>query len=90
MDWGKLCSGVNPKTGKKQTLWAFVGVLGYSRYMMVRLMWTCDSATTLAALSSMFLEMGGYGGRDGVSSLYGTQARHCQRPQAWDDDGGAS
>lgn len=59
VDWGKLCSAINPKTGKRQTLWAFVGVLGYSRYIMVRLMWTCDSATTLAALGGMFLEMGG-------------------------------
>lgn len=59
VDWGKLYSAVNPETGRKQTLWAFVGVLGYSRYMMVRLMWRCDTTETLEALGAMFDEMGG-------------------------------
>lgn len=59
LDWGKLRDVVDPETGKKRTLWAFVGVLGFSRFMMVRLVWSNDTATTLSAIESMFQEMGG-------------------------------
>ena len=59
MDWGKLCDVLERETGRVRTLWAFVGVLGYSRYMMVRLVWTNDVATTLPAIESMFREIGG-------------------------------
>lgn len=59
IDWGKLTTVVDEITGKRKILWAFVGVLGYSRYMMVRLVWTNDVATTLDALESMFSELGG-------------------------------
>ena len=31
-----ILSVVDPETGKRKALWAFVGVLGFSRYMMVR------------------------------------------------------
>ena len=34
LDWGKLRDVIDPKTGKKRTLWAFVGIMGFSRYMM--------------------------------------------------------
>jgi transposase len=57
LDWGKLRDVV--VDGKKRVLWAFVGVLGYSRFMMVRLVWSNDVATTLAAIESMFREIGG-------------------------------
>jgi transposase len=57
VDWGKLCSV--ELDGKRRTLWAFVGVLGYSRYRMVRLVWDLDLETTLEVLASMFEELGG-------------------------------
>lgn len=59
LDWGKLRDVVDPETGKTKCLWAFVGVLGHSRYMMIRLVWTNDIATTLPAIESMFTELGG-------------------------------
>lgn len=59
LDWGKLRDVKDPMTGKKQALWAFVGVLGFSRYMMVKLVWSNDVPTTLAAIESMFQELGG-------------------------------
>jgi len=57
LDWGKLRDVV--ENGKKKTLWAFVGVLGFSRYMMVRLVWTNDVPTTILAIESMLQELGG-------------------------------
>lgn len=59
LDWGKLCDVMDPITGKKTPLWVFAGVLGFSRYMMVRLVWTNDTTTTLNAIESMFQELGG-------------------------------
>lgn len=59
LDWGKLRDVIDPETKKKRILWAFVGVLGHSRYMMVRLVWTNDSPTTQQAIESMLQEMGG-------------------------------
>lgn len=59
LDWGKLRDVVDPSTGRKRTLWMYVGVLGFSRYMMVRLVWTMDTVTTFLALESMFREMKG-------------------------------
>ena len=59
LDWGKLRDVIDPVTGEKRTLWAFVGVLGHSRYMMVRLVWTNDVPTTCSAIESMLQELGG-------------------------------
>lgn len=59
LDWGKLRDVVDPVTGKKRILWAFVGVLGYSRYLMVRLVWSNDTQTTLTAIEGMLAEIGG-------------------------------
>lgn len=59
LDWGKLRDVVDLVTGKKKTLWAFVGVLGYSRYMMVRLVWSNETRLTLNAVASMLREIGG-------------------------------
>ena len=59
LDWGKMTDVIDPQTQKKRTLWAFIGVLGYSRYMLVRLVWSNDLATTIRALESMFQELGG-------------------------------
>lgn len=59
LDWGKLRDVIDPETKKKKTLWAFVGVLGYSRYLMVRLVWTNETKITLRAIESMFQEIGG-------------------------------
>ena len=57
LDWGKLRDVV--EGGKKKTLWMFVGVLGFSRYMMVRLVWSNDVPTTILAIESMLQELGG-------------------------------
>jgi transposase len=59
LDWGKLRDVVDPATGKKRPLWAFVGILGYSRYMMVRLVWSNDVTTTMSAIQDMLREIGG-------------------------------
>lgn len=59
LDWGKLRDVIDPVTQKKKTLWAFVGVLGYSRYMMVRLVWSNETRLTLTTIESMFREIGG-------------------------------
>lgn len=59
VDWGKLYSFADPETGAKKTVWAFVGVLGYSRYMTVRLVVSGDLETTLDALEDMLREIGG-------------------------------
>jgi hypothetical protein len=59
IDWGKLFDVVDGETGKKKTIWVFVGVVGYSRYEMVRVVERLDFATTIEALMSMFDELGG-------------------------------
>lgn len=58
LDWGKLREVID-ENGRKRTLWMFTGILGYSRYLMVRLVWSNDVETTLKAIASMFLELGG-------------------------------
>lgn len=63
VDWGKVADVRSPTTGQKKTVWAFVGVLGFSRYMMVRFTLTQDTDTTLGFLESMFREIGGAPGR---------------------------
>jgi hypothetical protein len=59
LDWGKLCDVIDPETGNKRTLWFLSGIMGHSRYMMVRLVWDNKLSTTLNALESMFNEAGG-------------------------------
>ena len=59
LDWGLLRTIKDQKTGRKRKLWTFVGVLGFSRYMMVRLVWQYDVKTTLLAIDSMLREIGG-------------------------------
>jgi hypothetical protein len=63
LDWGKLRDVVDPVTLKKRTLWAFAGVLGYSRYLMVRLVWSNETKITLTMIESMLREIGGVPGR---------------------------
>lgn len=59
LDWGKLCDVIDPDSGKKRTLWFLVGVMGFSRYMMTRLVWGNSVEETLDAIQSMFNEIGG-------------------------------
>ncbi len=59
VDWGKLRDVLNPETGKKRTLWMFLGVMGYSRYLIVQLVWSNDVPTTLSSLEEMMKELGG-------------------------------
>ncbi len=57
IDWGYLW--MVEHEGRRRKLWAFVGVLGYSRFMVVRLMTCCDQAHTLETLADMYDELGG-------------------------------
>jgi hypothetical protein len=59
LDWGKLKDVLDKKTGEIRTLWAFVGVMGFSRYMMIRLVWTNSVDVTMDAIESMLQEIGG-------------------------------
>lgn len=59
VDWGKLFDVVDAKTGKKKTIWIFIGVLGHSRYEMARVVERLDYETTIEILMSMFEELGG-------------------------------
>ncbi|MFQ5456665.1 MAG: hypothetical protein ACE5EA_10790 [Nitrospirota bacterium] len=59
VDWGKLRDVIDNDTGKKQVLWMFIGIMGHSRYMIVRLVWTHDVSTTLITLEDMLTELGG-------------------------------
>jgi len=59
VDWGKLCDVKDPLTGKKRALWVLSGVLGYSRYLLARLVWTNDTQSTLGVLEGMFRQIGG-------------------------------
>lgn len=59
LDWGKLRDVIDPATGKKRILWAFVGVLGFSRLLCVRLVWSNDIPTTMSSIESMLREIGG-------------------------------
>ena len=59
IDWGKLFDVIDPRTGKKKTIWFFAGVLGHSRYGMVRIVEKLDFATTMELIMSMFEELGG-------------------------------
>jgi hypothetical protein len=57
IDWGYLW--MIEEAGQRVKLWAFIGILGYSRYMVVRLMSSCDTTQTLAELGAMYQELGG-------------------------------
>jgi transposase len=59
VDWGKVASITDPETGQRRTVWAFVGTLGYSRYLMVRFVLSQDVPTTLSMLEGMLQEIGG-------------------------------
>lgn len=59
LDWGKLKDVIDPVTGKKRTVWFLAGIMGFSRYLMVRFVWDNKTSTTLKAIESMFNEMGG-------------------------------
>ncbi len=57
VDWGYLWT-INQQ-GRKQKLWVFLGVLGYSRFLMARVMTSLTQVSVLAALSSLYEELGG-------------------------------
>lgn len=59
LDWGLLERVFDPVRRAQRSLLAFVGVLGFSRYLMARLVWTNDVATTLVATESMLKEIDG-------------------------------
>jgi len=57
VDWAKVFDVT--ADGRKRTVWAFIGILGHSRYTMVRVMDKCDFTATVKALQSMIFELGG-------------------------------
>lgn len=59
LDWGKLCTVFDPLRAVMRTLWVLIGVLGFSRYLMARLVWSNELATTLSAMESMLGETQG-------------------------------
>jgi len=59
VDWGKLCTVLDPVSGARRTLWVLIAVLGFSRYLCARVVWRNDVATTLAAIESIWQELGG-------------------------------
>lgn len=59
VDWAKLFDVVDPVTGKKKTISVFIGIMGFSRYQMVRVVERLDFKTTITSLESMFKELGG-------------------------------
>jgi hypothetical protein len=59
LDWGKLCTVLDPLRAAKRSLWVLIGVLGFSRYLMARLVWSNDVGTTLNAIEVMLSEIQG-------------------------------
>ena len=57
IDWGHLWTVKG--NGKKTKFWVFIGVLGYSRYLVARVMTTCSIEETLEALSGLYDDIGG-------------------------------
>ncbi len=57
LDWGYLWMITHE--GKRKKLWVFVGVLGFSRLLVARIMVCCDQTNTLSAISSMYEQLGG-------------------------------
>lgn len=57
VDWGYLWT--IERDGRRTKLWAFIGILGYSRFMVVKLMTRCDLEQTLQALRGMYETLGG-------------------------------
>lgn len=48
LDWGKIRDVIDPEIGKMKTLWALVGVLGFSRFIMVKFVWTNSVELTMS------------------------------------------
>lgn len=61
IDWGYLW--MIEWNGRRVKLWAFVGILGYSRQMVVRLMVVCDVSHTFEALREILETLGGVASR---------------------------
>lgn len=57
VDWAKLFDVT--REGKRKTIWVFIGVLGHSRYTLVRVVEKCNFETTISVLQSMLQELGG-------------------------------
>ena len=47
------------RSAKKKTLWALVGVLGFSRFMMIKFVWTNSVEVTMNTIEEMYRELGG-------------------------------
>jgi transposase len=58
LDWG-LLKTITDSEGKKKKLWFISAILGHSRMMSVRLVWTNSVAETMKAVESILNELGG-------------------------------
>jgi hypothetical protein len=63
IDYRKLRHSPHPMTGELRTVWAFVGLLGFSHYRVVRLAWDTDIKTIIELLESILHELGGSSSR---------------------------
>jgi transposase len=59
IDYGRLGSWIDPATGRRHTVWAFVMVLACSRYMFVRPVLVMDQAAWTRAHVEAFVFFGG-------------------------------
>lgn len=57
IDWGYLWT--IEQSGKRSKLWVLIGVLGYSRLLLARVMTCCALEETLQALAQFYAELGG-------------------------------
>ena len=59
IDYGRLGSWIDPESGRRRTVWAFVMVLAFSRYMFVRPVLVMDQAAWTRAHVEAFAFFGG-------------------------------
>jgi Integrase core domain len=59
LDWGHLCTLKDPTNRKGRKVWVLVGIMGYSRYMAARIVWSNSVAETIEAMKDILAEIGG-------------------------------
>jgi transposase len=59
LDWGLLKTVIDPETKQKRKVYFLSGILGHSRYMTVRLVWSNSVEETIQAIESILNELGG-------------------------------
>jgi hypothetical protein len=59
LDWGFLKNVIDPISGEEKKLYFLSGVLGFSRYLVVRFVWSNSVNETINVLESILNELGG-------------------------------